>query len=235
MNDRGVVRALLRLELKRTLPPVLRAVGLAAVAGVALTAFGAVTPSRLLLLMTFVAVSGIGTVFQNVIRDKLDGGLEFLLSLPVDRRLLAVSRTAACAALALPAGAALTAAGWLALRAAGASPPGVAITSVAFVLSVLGVASVAVLMMGISLRLKAAHFANLVAAGFLAGLGVVWLVSHVVRPSREALLRLAATPWFPGLSVLTAGALLVSAAWLGYGLARTGLERFRPDRDQVYW
>jgi ABC-type Na+ efflux pump permease subunit len=235
VNDRGMVQALLRLELRRTLPPVLRAVGLAAVAAAALTVFGGVTPSRLALLMTFVAISGIGAAFQNVIRDKLDGGLEFLLSLPVDRRVLALSRTAACAALGLPAGAALTATGRLALRTAGVSPPGVSITAGAFVLSTLAVAAVAVLMMGISLRLKAAHFANMVAVGFLAGLGVVWLVSHVVRPSRGGLLRLAAAPWLPGLLVLTVSVLLGAATWLGYRLARTGLERFRPDRDQVSW
>jgi ABC-type Na+ efflux pump permease subunit len=231
----SALSALMGLELRRTLPPVLRTVGLAVVAAVALGAFDAVTPSRVLLLVTFVAVSGIGTIFQNVIRDKLAGGLEFLIALPVDRRVLALSRTAACAVVALPAGGALTAAGCLALQAAGMPRPGVVATASLFVVCAAGVAAFAILAMGISLRLKAAHFANLVMAAFLVGLGVVWVTSHVFHPSRATLVGLTMAPWFTGLTVLAAGALLSTAAWVGYGLARTGLERFKPERDQVSW
>ena len=104
MSDRRALRALLRLELARTLPQISRTLGLAALAAAALAVFGGVTSSRLVLLMTFVAVSGTGAVFQNVIRDKLEGGLDFLVSLPVDRRVLAISRAVACAVLAVPAG-----------------------------------------------------------------------------------------------------------------------------------
>jgi hypothetical protein len=187
------------------------------------------------LLMTFVAVSGIGAVFQNVIRDKLGGGVEFLVSLPVDRRVLASSRTAACCLLAVPPGACLTAVGALALRSYGAPLPGPAVTAGAFGLAVTGVAAGAVLGMGVSLRLKAAHFANVVIVGFLAGLAVIWLVTHVIHPSPESLRRLAAPEWFAPALISTLAGLLGATSWLGYYLAWTGLERFRPDRDQVSW
>lgn len=235
MIDCPAFRALLRLELARTLPQISRTLGLAAVAAAALAVFGGVTSSRLVLLMTFVAVSGTGAVFQNVIRDKLEGGLDFLVSLPVDRRVLALSRAAACGALAVPAGACLTAAGTMALRAANAHNFGALTVAAAFVLATAGMTAVAMLGMGLSLRLKVSHFANLIVVGFLAGLGTLWLLSHALHLSRETLLALATTPWFLPAFIVAITGLLVFAGWLGYYLAWTGLDRFSPGRDQVDW
>jgi predicted Co/Zn/Cd cation transporter (cation efflux family) len=86
---------------------------------------------------------------------------------------------------------------------------------------------------GIALRIKAKQFANLMFAGFLAAVGLVWLLRRVPHPSREAVLAAAASQWFPAALIGTLTVVTVGAGWVAYHLARTGLERFRPERDKL--
>jgi hypothetical protein len=42
-------------------------------------------------------------------------------------------------------------------------------------------------------------------------------------------------PWFPRALAVVLGLLVGTAGWLAYWLSRTGLERFRPERDEPTW
>lgn len=225
--------ALILLELRRAEPPVRRTAVLGAGVALLITIMGLATPGRMAFIFVVLGFTCITTAVLAVTRDKVDGGLEFLVSLPVDRATLAAARLGVGGLLALGAGLCFTGAFWVTVGDAlpGTSGPRLALEAFG---AITGVAVLATgLGIGMSLRMRASHFANLAFVGFLATLALGEVLERVMPDGKATLLDLLGRPWFPRA---LAAALVLTAAgagWLAYWLARTGLERYRPERDKM--
>lgn len=170
---------------------------------------------------------------MSAFTDKLDGGLDFLTSLPVPPAVLASARLAACSASGF-----LAAAFWT-VSAALVAPDalGVAVTPLwlagVFLGLGLGAALLSGLMAGVVVRFRLEDLSWFPVA-FLVGLMAAATALERFWPGGEAALTAALlAPRFPALLL----ALLVGSeilALLGsFHLLRSGLERHRPGRPQL--
>lgn len=226
-------RALVALELRRVEPQLRRTLTLAAGTALLITLLGWATPGRMAFILLVLGIAGVSAAVMNVVKDKLDGGLEFLVSLPVGRGVLAAARLTAGCILSVAAGVCLTAAFWMASRGSlpAASRPPVAVELFGIITggTVLSVG----LGIGTSLRMRASQFANLVFVGFLAVLVVEKVVAHAIPGGEVTVLSLLGRPWVPRALGVALVLLAGVAGWLAFWLARTGLERFKPERDKA--
>lgn len=228
-------RALVALELRRAAFTLRRTLMLAAGAVAALWILGWASSGRLAFVLVALGITMLMAPVMSVVKDKLDGGLEFLVSLPADRRVLAGARLLAAGLISVPGGVCCAVAFWLVSRVVLAAAPGASLP-----LSLLGVITGGTVLfvglgIGVSLRMRASHFANLVFAGLLAVLAAGKVLQSLFPGGKTAVLHMLGEPWVPpAFSVgLALGALGVG--WFSYWLSRTGLERFRPERDQPSW
>jgi ABC-type Na+ efflux pump permease subunit len=234
MRD-SALRSLVLLELRRVERPLRRTLGLAAGAAVAISVLGLATPGRMAFIFMVLGMTFLSTPVMGVVKDKLDGGLEFLVALPVDRSVLAAARLAAGSLLAVAGGLCLCAGLWLVAR------PSLPVTpSRSLALTMCGVVTVGAALSvglgtGVSLRMRASRFANLLFAGFLVALLAGELARRAIPGGAAVFLPLMGEPWFPPALAIALGLLVGFASWLAYWLCRTGLERFRPERDEATW
>ncbi|MCG6988686.1 MAG: hypothetical protein LJF06_10965 [Gemmatimonadetes bacterium] len=234
MRD-SALRSLVILELRRVERPLRRTLGLAAGAAVAITILGLATPGRMAFILLVLGMTALSAPVMGVVKDKLDGGLEFLVTLPVDRSLLAAARLGAGCILSVAGGLCLSAGLWLFARQSLRVTPSSSLAVGVFVVVTVGAALSVGLGIGVSLRMQASRFANLLFGGFLVALLAGEVTRRALPGGTTMLLRVLAEPWFPRALAVALGLLVGTATWLAYWLSRTGLERFRPERDEPTW
>lgn len=232
MNRRHF-EALFKVELRRVRAP-LRQFALVLVAGlVAFPLLGSGTTENLTAVTLGVGM-GAALLFLpfGTIRDKLDGTLEFLTTLPVTPGTLAAAKFASAALLALPwAGA--TGAIVVVVPPSGVVFPtpvgaaiGVTVVSWLLLVSLSWVAlafslwfdekRVALpLLLGLALALSGPLVKRVLPAGFRASVAVV-------------LLRVIRHPLAPLGAAIVALMLVAICGWLAFGATRLALERYRP-------
>jgi len=232
MRDRAV-RRLISLEARRARPVVLQTTAMVAVAGVVLGLAGWLTPARAAWVLFAWSLAAPWSLPMSVMRDRLDGGLEFLQSLPLSSGKLAAARLLAAALFSLPAGVAAALAHGLMHPA----PVAAGLRGAPAVLgaATVGVAVLAALATGIALRLEARAFANGIGMTFVTVIAGQHLVRRFAPGLIPAAVALVARPWVPRVAALVLPVLAAATAWLAFRLARGGVERFRPGRDRVTW
>jgi hypothetical protein len=226
-------RALVGLELYRSTVALRRVVILGAGVSAFLTLVGWGTPGRYAFILTVIGMTILMSAVLSTLSDKATQGLEFLVSLPVERSVLAGARLAAGVVLSLAASPFLAAAVLLvsgsALPAVGLALRSVATGGVIFVTGALGVA----LCIGVGLRIRVRQFGALFLVGFVGVTALEHAVQAVLPHERPALLKLVAWPWLPQVAGASGVLLAAAVGRLAYWLARTGYERHRPERDEV--
>jgi len=229
----AVWRALLGLELRRATVTAGRLLLLSAGAAALLALSGSLSASRAALLLSVAAAAFAVQVPVGIIRDKLEGGLEFLLSLPVRPAHLAAGRFVATVLCCLPASGALVLALHVSTPGLEAGFPGGA--PGAFLAIWAGLNLLAMLLVGIALRFDARTALYVpMGAGFAAAMldeaagRMGWDLEGAAR-------WLLTQPWASTVVQLLAGLGACGLAWLAFRLGRTGLERYTPGRDRITW
>jgi hypothetical protein len=186
-------------------------------------------------LYATVGVSFLFGVALNGVRDRLDGGLEFLTSLPVTPRVAAAARLAACAAVAAPAAALLTVAVVLIAPVApvAASPP--AWIAACFLGTWSVGASGSALLLGMLLRFSQQALGRLPVALMAATFVVAGALERFAPEVPLRGMDLVREPWFP--AALTAALLLaeLGALLFAFRLLESGIRRFRPGKGSLTW
>jgi hypothetical protein len=118
---------LLRLELRRQRPMVLRMACLTVIVGLVFFVAGKRAPVDLLATLMGSSLGVVFIVPMGISRDKIEGSLDFLCGLPVESRAIAASRFIAVAVLSIPWAAAVGAAAFTVPTITSLSPVGVAI------------------------------------------------------------------------------------------------------------
>jgi hypothetical protein len=227
--------ALARMELKRVAPVVLRTLGLLAMGWVGLLAAGAFTYPRLAFVMAITAGVPVISAPMNALRDKMDGGLEFLRQLPVSAETQAMGRLLALAVLAIPAALLASLAGALALQAElpwiwDARP----LVSLFASLALLFVGG-GFLLTALVLRFEM-HQSSYLPLVFFAVVIIGDSIEERFLPDPVgSFTRMMAHPWFLPVAWVTLVALVALAGWIAFRLACSGIERFTPGRDRMTW
>ena len=228
------LHALIALELRRIGPTVLRVQGAALVLA-ALFAVASSEPHENMLAVLLGTPIGVTLVApMTVIRDKMEGTLEFLCSLPATAGELVTARFAAAALCILP-GIALAGAGlaWLPLPAPVAAVPGeLLFTALVGYWAALVVVS----------WLMAAAFASFEFARLMRwplAIAVILLVvlprvlERVVPDNFNDVMRQAvAQPWAPTAAALLVLALMGTAALVAFAITRRAFANYRPDFER---
>jgi len=226
-------RALLGLELRRAVVIAGRLLLFSTAAAGLLGLSGSLSPPRAALLLSVAGAAFAVQVPVGILRDRLDGGLEFLLSLPVPPVHLAAGRFVAAVLCCLPASGALVVALHVSRPDVEAAFPGGA--PGAFVAIWAGLNLLSTLLVGISLRFEARTALYVpMGLGFVAAM----LEEAAGRAGwdAEASARwLLAQPWAPGALRVLVPAGVVVLGLLAFHLGRTGLERYTPGRDRITW
>ena len=229
------LRRLVALEARRAWPTVAHTTLLGAAALVVLAVAGWLTRGRVAFLLMVWSLAGPWSLPMNVLRDRLDGGLEFLQSLPVSASLLAGARLLAVVVFAVPAGVAASIALWTARPddlLVGAVLPA---TLGVFLGATTGVSVIGALGVGIALRLEARSFGNVVAAGFVALIAGHEVTRRYFPTLVSDTLAVLSRPGVPRILGVAAPLVVAALGWIAFRLARSGVERFTPGRDRVTW
>jgi hypothetical protein len=212
-----------------------RASGLLAAGVFMLQLAGMASPGTVAFFYATIGASFLVGIATNVVRDRFDGGLEFVGSLPVSSRLVAAARLAACAAVAVPAALLITTALSLTLPPAMGQPPTPSLAAQAFVgVWVAGSVGTA-LLQGSLVRFTQEMLTRIPLVVLALIMAVAAATDRLFPNLDEHLVALAGEPWFPalmsGVTVMAALCGLTLAYWLLEG----GIRRFRPGRDRITW
>lgn len=216
---------LLKLELRRQRPMVVKMAALTAVVCAVFYLAGKRAPAELL---AAVAGSGLGAVLivpMGISRDKMEGTLEFLCGLPVEPRAIAASRFAVMAVVATPWAVAIGAVSMMHASLLPLHPLAVLALSwlVMLALGACGVALMAVF-----------DLETLLGAPMIAVVLIVVLVPRLVRAALpnltgEMVLRLAERPAAPAMIAAVAVVALAAIGVLAFGAATRGFAAYRSD------
>lgn len=237
MDDAGypAVRALIRMEMRRMMPFLGRSLSMAGVIMAALFVTGAITPGRVAFLLAVIGGAVVMAFPLNTVRDKLDGGMEFLCFLPVTPQAHALARLISLVVVAVPGAIICTGAVAFSLHDS--------VPSVVNARSLIGVA------VGLELALVGGGYltgalflrfdvssSSLVPVGVIFGLYAFGaLVDRWVPDPMATVTRLASHSWFLP-SVWWGGTLAVAAlAWLAFLVTASGIARFTPPKDRMTW
>ena len=234
MDDRSgyrALRALVVLEWTRVVPTVLRSLAMGGVVTAVLGGTGAFTLPRMAFILGVVGVVPVLSFPLNALRDKLDGGLEFLRVLPVAARTQALGRLVAIVGMALPASLVATLATVLALKGSVSAVLGLGALLQLFFALTLVMVGVAFLGTALVLRFDVQQ-SNYALVGVFA---TFMVLDHVFPDPVGTFLVLSQQGWFPPVlwAVVCVGVLAM--AWLGFSMACSGIEGFTPSRDRLTW
>ncbi len=228
------IRSLLGLEFRRVRKQVLHTLGgsLAVVTVMVLADFGSSA--------VFVLLGAIGFSFalmgpMHVMKDKLDGTMEFLAGLPASPASLAAARCAAAGALTALGAFFVTAACGIALPPI-LDVPAIRVVAVAYPLSWFSASAASWLLMGLMARFTIARLASTgFAVPFVVLIGALWVFDALFGNPVDLLADLMARD--SGLSILILAVLLLSTIVMAasYLLTRGGIARYRPEPDKVDW
>ena len=215
---------LLALELRRQRPILLRMAGLTVIVGIIFVLAGKRTASDLLAALIGSSLGVTLIVPMGIARDKLEGTLDFICSLPVEPRAIAASRFLAMALLATPWALGI---GALSIMS---PPPGS-----------LGPGSIAVLAWLAMLLLGScsiALFARFELEQLLGAPIVVLVILTVLLPrafhtllpglDSEEARRLLLLPHAPAMLTLALTAGLGALGWIAFAMTRSGLAEYGP-------
>lgn len=229
-----VIRALMLVELRRVRPIAVRTVLLGAAGLVVLFLLDHLSRGWAAALLGWVSFSGLFALVSHPLRDKLDGSMEFLRSLPADPGEIAASRLLAVAVVAVPTGVLGGLGAWLAVVPFLPGIPAWRLLAPCMGGAVALEGLIAGVAVALALRMEPRHFANLVPVGFL----VVWGGGEGIARlglSWSTVERAVTAPWVPmaaPAAVLAVCALTGAAA---FRLARSGIAHFRPPKDRLTW
>lgn len=238
MNRDAEMRALgslLRLEYRRVRKQVLHTLvgSLVVVGGMVVTGVSDVNTTPFVLVAVGFSFLFMGPV--HVLKDKLDGTMEFLAGLPAHASILALARCLAASGLAALSAVFLAAACGVAL------PPmlgssAARIVVVAYPLSWATASAMSWLLIALLTRFTMTRLASVgLLVPFVVMVGILWLFDWLFGNPAQILLALMdrdSWQWILGsaLLLLCAGVMAVS-----YVVARDGIGRYRPEPDKVEW
>lgn len=212
-----------------------RTSGFLAAAVLVLVALDMAEPGVLAFLCATVGVSFLFGIAVNGVRDRLEGGLEFLTSLPVTSRVAAWARLVACGVVAVPSAVLLSAALILVAPTAPAGMPGAVWVASCFMGTWLSATGSSALLLGALLRFSQEMMGRIpvvVVLTIFVGAGALerafpGLETHMAGLAREL--------WFPAALSVAVWLGSVAALAVAYRLLEGGIRRFRPGRDSITW
>lgn len=229
------LRALLRLEIKRTLPLTRRALVMAVVVAVVLFLTDLYTAPRMAYVIAVLGGAVSFTLSANAVRDKVEGGMEFLRSLPMSPSTHTAGRFLGAAVMSIPGALSFTVATVLMLPEglSGLTSPqalvGIFLGFVALV-TTLGFVVLALL-----LRLETSQL-GYVPLPLLAALLILGHFTDRLVPDPAATTqRLLAQAWFLPVAWAVLLAAVALVGWGSFAVARAGITNFKPGRDRITW
>jgi len=212
-----------------------RTSGLLAALVLVLQLTGMASPGAVAFLYATIGLSFLVGIATNVVRDRIDGGLEFVVSLPVSAKLVAAARLAACALVALPAALLMTVGLALTLPPVTGQAPTATWSAQLFVGAWVAGSVGAGLLQGSLVRFTQETLARLPLVAMAVIIVVGAGTDRLFPDLDQRLAALAGEPWLPALlsGVTVVGALGGFA--LAYWLLEGGVRRFRPGRDRITW
>ena len=236
MTSRVHVTELLRVEIVRHRRVALRLLASTLVCGVVFQLAGKPTAQTWLAIAFGMGLGGALLVPMGIARDRLDGNLEFLLSLPIDPKSLVVARGLASMLFALPPALVAAVASAFALTATSGVPTGLGFSAWTVVPGVLIACWVALSVLGVLLvavfcrwDLRDLIGVPMVFVALLILVVPRALSAWVPRIPVPTVIRWLSEPWFApvfGLSLLVVVGGLCAAAFV---LAEHGLRVYRFD------
>lgn len=234
MNERQF-KALLGVEIRRGLPPTLRYMGLTPVIGMLFVFVGSASRENIGVLLLGFALGYIFTVPMAAMKDRIDGSMEFVSTLPASGEALAAPKFLAAALSVLPGAIQVAAAaGWWVFPALGFEEYGRMVTLVFFG-SWLAMSGVACLMVALFVRFEVRQVMTgpMVVGGVL--MATLFFLDRVASPSIQTVRAFVEHPWAP--FIVAAFAFLGIAAIFATALvlAKKGFEDYRPLADSITW
>lgn len=238
MNRHGfqwpAIRSLLGLEFRRVRKQVLHTLGgsLAVIAIVVLADLGS---SAALVLLTAIGFSFALMGPMHVMKDKLDGTMEFLAGLPTNPASLALARCAAAGVLtALGACFVAAACGVLLPPVLGISA--IRVVTAAYPLSWFSASAGSWLLIGLVTHFTMTRLASMgFAVPLVVVIGALWVFDSLFGNPVDVLTDLMARDSGPWILVSTILLLSTIVMALSYQLTRGGIARYRPEPDKVDW
>ncbi len=228
-------RALLALELRRTAPGTFRFLAVVALITLVATLVGQATPDTLAMVWTGLTTGYVVQLPLAALRDKIEGGMEFLCNLPIPRSGLATARLLAGGVLALPAAAHLFLAAWYVFPLLELHRGALSLLSI-FGIAWIGFAAIINTMTALIIRYRIQDLTSTpLVIATLGGLGFVMLLDRLV-PDPQALLRtLLHQWWLPPMvvGILLAGSLLLLA--IARWVMIRGFTGYTPRGDSISW
>lgn len=223
------------LELRRVRPQLGRSVVLLVLIFGVLILTGRATSEIAVFILLGMALAFVMLLPPNQLRDKLDGSMSFLLTLPVDRSTLAMARCLATGLVMLPGALFPVAAWYLAAPTffpAGLAQPGLAGVALA---SWSTMTALSILLSSLLVRFRLDQVS---AIPFLVLLGLLFVLDPLLTPFLPHQARVAEFLSRPEAAILVETGLVVLSAGVamaGYRMLRKGLERFQPMAGSLTW
>ncbi len=229
------LRRLTLLDLRRVRPQLGRSVLMLAVIFGLLALTGRATGEIAVLILMGMGLAFVLLLPPNQLRDKLDGSMSFLLTLPVDRSTLALARCIATGVVMVP-GALFPVVAW-SLAAPALFPPGLTrpgLVGVALV-SWSAMTALSILLSSLLVRFRLDQIS---AIPFLVFLGLLFILDPLVTPFLPAQTRIVEFLSRPEAAMTVEVALILASAGValvGYRMLREGLERYQPMTGSMAW
>ncbi|MDP2958375.1 MAG: ABC-2 transporter permease [Longimicrobiales bacterium] len=231
----AAMRALVRLEITRTLPVLGRTAVFGVVATAVLFGTGAYTPGRLSFILGMLGTLPVFALPMNTLRDKVDGGLEFLRFLPIPPSTLVAGRFLAGALGALFGALVCTVAVAVALPDGLAEltrPRALAGIFLALTLA-FGIGGACVIALILRFEVSQAGYIPiaLVAAAMVLDQYEKRFIPDPVGTTRW----LMAQGWFVPVAWGLGIALAAALGWGAFALACRGIARYTPAKERITW
>jgi len=228
--------ALLRVDIKRGTRPTVKGLAMVAVVIVVLVFTGNASGEKLGLVLVGTSMMYVMTVPLMTFKDKMDGSLEFLTTLPVSGSVVASARLAATCLATLPAAVqAAFAFGLFAAPVLGVSAVGPSIFYSGFLVWV-AFALASFFCVALFIRFETSQvFLAPFFLMFAVIFGGEWLVSRLFEDPLASMRAFVAMPLAPYIVAGLLAVGLITLLAVSFVLAKQGIERYHPTRDAIEW